>query len=68
MDCVGPNLGRNKDNNYNCNKCGAFGSADGGKRERINERVEESGMLGDIQGGFRKGRRTGNNLFMLEMA
>ena len=26
-DCVGPNLGRNKDNNYNSNKCGAFGSA-----------------------------------------
>ena len=26
-DCVGPNLGRNKDNNYNRDKCGAFGSA-----------------------------------------
>ena len=26
-DCVGPNLGRNKDNNYNSDKCGAFGSA-----------------------------------------
>ena len=26
-DCVGPNLGRNKDNNYNCGKCGAFGGA-----------------------------------------
>ena len=26
-DCVGPNLGRNKDNNYNSYKCGAFGSA-----------------------------------------
>ena len=35
-------------------------------RERINEWVEESGMLGDIQGGFRKGRRTEANLFMLE--
>ena len=23
-------------------------------------------MLGEIQGGFRKGRRTGDNLFMLE--
>ena len=23
-DCVGPDLGRNKDNNYNCDKCGAF--------------------------------------------
>ena len=28
-------------------------------RERINELVEENGMLGDIQGGFRKGQRTG---------
>ena len=27
MDCVGPDLGRNKDNNYNCDKCGAFGRA-----------------------------------------
>ena len=35
-------------------------------RERINGRVEESGMLGDIQGGFRMGRRTWDNLFMLE--
>ena len=26
-DCVGPNLVRNKDNNYNSDKCGAFGSA-----------------------------------------
>ena len=26
-DCVGPNLGKNKDNNYNSDKCGAFGSA-----------------------------------------
>ena len=34
--------------------------------ERINEWVEESGMLGDIQGGFRRGRRTEDNLFMLE--
>ena len=33
---------------------------------RINECVEECGMLGDIQGGFRKGRRTEDNLFMLE--
>ena len=24
---MGPNLCRNKDNNYNCDKCGAFGSA-----------------------------------------
>ena len=36
-------------------------------RERINEWVEESGMLGDIQGGFRMGRRTEDNSFMLEM-
>ena len=35
-------------------------------REAINGWVEESGMLGDIQGGFRKGRRTEDNLFMLE--
>ena len=35
-------------------------------RERINGWVEESCMLGDIQGGFRMGRRTEDNLFMLE--
>ena len=35
-------------------------------RERINGWVEESGMLGDILGGFRMGRRTEDNLFMLE--
>ena len=35
-------------------------------RGRINEWVEESGMFGDIQGGFRRGRRTEDNLFMLE--
>ena len=35
-------------------------------RERINGWVEESGMLGDIQ-GFRKGRRTDDNLVILEM-
>ena len=35
-------------------------------RERINECVEESGMLGDIQCGFRRGRRTEDNLIMLE--
>ena len=34
-------------------------------RERINKWVEKGGMLGDIQGGFRKGRRTEDNLFML---
>ena len=35
-------------------------------RERINEWVEESGLIGDIQCGFRRGRRTEDNLFMLE--
>ena len=35
-------------------------------RERINEWVEESGMIGDIQGGSRRGRRTEDTLFMLE--
>ena len=35
-------------------------------REIINESVEGSGMLGDIQGGFRRGLRTEDNLFMLE--
>ena len=32
-------------------------------REIIHGWVEESGMLGDIQGGFRKGRVTEDNLF-----
>ena len=35
-------------------------------RDSINGWVEESGMLGDVQGGFRRGRRTDDNLFMLE--
>ena len=35
-------------------------------REIISEWVEESGMLGDIQGGFRRGRRTYDNLCALE--
>ena len=35
-------------------------------RERIYGWVEESGMLGDIQGGFRKGRMTEYNIFYLE--
>ena len=35
-------------------------------RDRINEWVEETGMLGDVQGGFKRGRRTEYNLFMLE--
>ena len=35
-------------------------------RERIHEWVEESGMFGDIQDGFRKRRGSEDNLFMLE--
>ena len=35
-------------------------------RDRINEWVEETGMLGDVQGSFKRGRRTEYNLFMLE--
>ena len=35
-------------------------------RDRVNRWVEESGMLGDVQGGFRKGRRTEDNLFIVE--
>ena len=35
-------------------------------KERINGWVGESGMPCDIQGGFRKGRRTKNNFFILE--
>ena len=35
-------------------------------RDSINGWVEESGMLGDVQGFFRRGRRTDDNLFMLE--
>ena len=36
-------------------------------RERINKWTEDSGLLGEIQSGFRIGRRTEDNLFMLEM-
>ena len=32
----------------------------------MNRWVEESGMLGDVQGGFRKGRRTEDNIFIVE--
>ena len=32
----------------------------------MNRWVEESGMLDDVQGGFRKGRRTADNLFIME--
>ena len=35
-------------------------------RERIDKWTEDSGMLGEIQGDFRRGRRTEDNLFMLE--
>ena len=35
-------------------------------RERIDKWTEDSGMLGEIQGGFRRGRRTEDNLFMLD--
>ncbi len=35
-------------------------------RNRINEWIEHTDMLGDVQGGFRRGRRTEDNLFMLE--
>ena len=35
-------------------------------RERIYKWTEDSGMLGVIQGGFRRGRHTEDNLFMLE--
>ena len=45
---------------------------DGVKRENIlwvedrSMKVADRGMLGDMQGSFRMGRRTDNNLFMLE--
>ena len=35
-------------------------------RDSVNGWVEESGTLGDVHGGFRRGRRTEDNLFMLE--
>ena len=35
-------------------------------REIIDKWTEDIGMLGAIQGGFRRGRRTEDNLFMLE--
>ena len=34
--------------------------------ERIDKWTENSGMLGEIQGSYRRGRRTEDNLFMLE--
>ena len=35
-------------------------------RERIDKWTEDSGLRGEIQGGFRRGRRREDNLFMLE--
>ena len=35
-------------------------------RDQVNRWVEESGMLGDVQGGFRKGRRTEDNIFIVK--
>ena len=35
-------------------------------REIIDKWTEDSGMLGEIQSGFRRGRRTEDNLFMLD--
>ena len=34
-------------------------------RDRVNRYVEESGMLGDVQGDLRKGRRTEADLFIM---
>ena len=34
--------------------------------DRIDKWTEDSGMLGEIQCGFRRGRRTEYNLFMFE--
>ena len=35
-------------------------------RGRIDKWTEDSGLLGEIQGAFRRGRCTADNLFMLE--
>ena len=35
-------------------------------RERIDKWTEDSGMLGEIKGSFRRGRHTKDTLFMLE--
>ena len=35
-------------------------------REPIDKWTEDIGMLNEIRDGFRRGRRTGDNLFMLE--
>ena len=34
-------------------------------RERKYKWIEDGGLMGEIQGGFRRGRRTEYNLFML---
>ena len=34
--------------------------------EGINELTEDNGLLGEVQGGLKRGRRTEDNLFMLE--
>ena len=35
-------------------------------RERINKWTEDSGLLGEVHGSFRRGRRTEGSLFILE--
>ena len=35
-------------------------------RERIDKLTESGGLLSEVQGGFRKGRRTEDNSFMLQ--
>ena len=32
----------------------------------VNRWVEVSGMIGDVQGGFRKGRNSDDNLFIMD--
>ena len=34
--------------------------------EKIDKWTEDSGLLGEIQGGFRRGMRTEDNMYMLE--
>ena len=35
-------------------------------RERIDKWTEYSGLMGEIQGGFRRGRHTEDNFFMVD--
>ena len=35
-------------------------------RQRIDKWTEDSGLLGESQGSFRRGRHTEDNLFMLD--